>query len=94
MQHDGIGCGSRHEPVIDAVAGEGFLPRFGFGFLAHRRPDIGVHHVRAGDGFFGIFRHGQLRARGVRLEEMAVGFVAFGTREPQLETEESRGLDP
>ena len=49
VQDERLLPGLAHEIRVDAVAGEVAPPPLVLGLLAHRRPDVGVEHVRAGD---------------------------------------------
>src|SRR6266850_7064011 len=55
MQEDRLGRRELHQVGVDRVALERVAPSLGFPFLTHGGPDVGVHDVRALDGFFGNF---------------------------------------
>src|SRR5213596_2163635 len=84
-----------HQLGIHRVAPEGVLPRLGLPLLAHRRPHVGVHDVHALDRLLGDLRHLDAGPPLLRtVEDPAVGLVALGARQPQLEPQHLRRLDP
>src|ERR1019366_2733982 len=63
-------------------------------FLSHRGPDVGVHDVRAGDGFARVAVQRDVRVLLGAREQRGIGIVAFGAREGEIEAEPVRGVEP
>jgi len=51
VHEDGVGSGESHEFGVDLIRLEDGVAGFFFSFEAHAGPGIGVHSLRAGDGF-------------------------------------------
>src|SRR5207302_8518853 len=87
MQEDGLRIGELHQVRVDRIAAERVAPRLGLLLLPHRRPHVGVHHVRALYCFFWGLRDGEIGARRLGpLEDRPVSRVTLGASKAQLES--------
>ena len=59
--------GHRHEVVVDLIPGEHMAADRRLGFLAHRRPGVGVDGVGAGDGVHRVGEEAEARAEGATI---------------------------
>ena len=90
------GVGARHERLRPPwIARERLRRSSLLRLLAHRRPDVGGHDVRAPRPPRPGRRVSATAGRAARPgEERRIGVVAFRAGEPQLEAERRRGVDP
>ena len=62
VHEHGVGPRLPEEGVVHLIVAEGPLAFHGFLLLAHARPDVGIHRVRAGHRGSGIVRDREARA--------------------------------
>ena len=94
VQEDGLRVGELHQVGVHRVALEGIAPSFGFAFLTHRGPHVGVHDVRTLDGLLRHLRNQHTPTLLGRFELRAVRLEPLGAREPQLEAQDLSRLEP
>ena len=94
VQEDRLGVGELHQLRVHRVALERVAPRLGFGLLPHRRPHVRVDDVRALRRLLGHLGHDDLRLFLGALELVAARLEPLGARQPQLEAQHLRRLEP
>src|SRR6185369_14628224 len=94
VQKDRGGIGALHELRIDGESGERLLTLLLLLLLAHRRPDVGIHHVRTLDCLLRIAHHANVRDLLRARKEMIGGLEPLRARNREIEAESIGSVYP
>ena len=94
MQEDGVPGRTLHHRRVHRVAREVLLALLLLVLLPHAGPDVGIHDIRAGNGFLRVARDRDGRLFPCAREQVVRRLVALRAGDGQLEPQAIRRVDP